>query len=50
MRVTWDMALPQFQGGVLAPVSTLTTMTSVSGVNALAAGETLSFGPKLTAV
>ena len=25
-------------------------MTSISGVNALAAGETLSFGPKLTVV
>lgn len=50
VRETWDMALPQFQVGVPAAVSTLTTMTSVSGVNALAAGETLSFGPKLTVV
>lgn len=49
-RVTWDMALPQFQVGVPMVVSTLTTMTSVSGVNALAAGETLSFGSKLTVV
>lgn len=50
VRVTWDMALPQFQVGVPAVVSTLTAMTSVSGVNALAAGESLSFGPKLTVV
>jgi ABC-type cobalamin/Fe3+-siderophores transport system ATPase subunit len=50
VRATWDMALPQFQVGGPAAVSTLTTMTSVSGVNALAAGETLSFGPKLTVV
>jgi len=28
----------------------LTSVASVSGVNALAAGETLSFGPKLTVV
>lgn len=50
VRVTWDMVLPQFQVGVPAVVSTLTTMTSVFGVNALAVGETLSFGPKLTVV
>ena len=50
VRATWDMALPQFQVGVPAVVSTLTTMTSLSGVNALATGETLSFGPKLTVV
>ena len=50
VRVAWDIALPQFQGGAPAVVSTLTAMTSVSGVNALAAGETLSFGPKLTVV
>ncbi len=50
VRVAWDMALPQFQGGATAVVSTLTAMTSVSGVNALAAGETLSFGPKLTVI
>lgn len=50
VRVAWDMALPQFQGGAPAVVSTLTAMTSVSGVNALAAGETLSFGPKLTVI
>lgn len=31
-------------------VSTLTAMASVSGVSALATGETLSFGPKLTMV
>lgn len=50
VRVTWDMALPQFQVGARAAASTLSTMTSVSGVNALAAGETLSFGPKLTVI
>lgn len=50
VRVKWDMALPQFQGGAPTVVSTLTAMASVSGVNALAAGETLSFGPKLTVV
>lgn len=50
VRVTWDMALPQFQAGVSAKVSTLTAMASVSGVNALAADETLSFGPRLTVV
>lgn len=50
VRVTWDMALPQFQVDAPAVVSTLTTMTAVSGVNALATGETLSFGPKLTVV
>lgn len=50
VRATCDMALPQFQGGTPAVISTLTSMTSVSGVNALAAGETLSFGPQLTVV
>ena len=50
LYVTWDMVLPQFQVGVPAVVSTLTAMTSVGGVNALAVGETLSFGPKLTVV
>lgn len=50
VRVAWDMALPQFQGDAPTVVSTLTSMASVSGVNALAAGETLSFGPKLTVV
>lgn len=50
VRVATDMALPQFQGGAPEVVSTLTTMTSVFGVNALTAGETLSFGPKLTVV
>ena len=49
-RVAWDLTLPQFQPGAPAAVSTLTTMTGVSGVNALAAGETLSFGPKLTVI
>lgn len=48
VRVVWDMALPQFQEGAPAVASTLTAMASVSGVNALAAGETLSFDPKLT--
>lgn len=50
VHATWDMALPQFQGDAPTVVSTLTSMTSVSGVNALAAGETLSFGPKLTVI
>lgn len=50
VRVVWDMALPHFQPGAPAAVSALTTMTDVSGVNALAAGETLSFGPKLTVI
>lgn len=50
VRVAWDMALPQFQGDVPAVVSTLTAMASIFGVNALAVGETLSFGPKLTVV
>lgn len=50
VRVVWDMALPQFQGGAPTVANTLTAMASVSGVNALAAGETLSFGPKLTVV
>ena len=50
VRVAWDLALPQFQPGASAVVSTLTTMTGVSGVNALVAGETLSFGPKLTVI
>ena len=50
MHVAWDMTLPQFQGGVPSVASTLTAITSVSGVNALAAGETMHFGPKLTVV
>jgi hypothetical protein len=50
VRVVWDMALPQFQPSSPAAVSALSTMTGVSGVNALAAGETLSFGPKLTVI
>lgn len=50
VRVIWDMALPQFQEGAPTVIRTLTAMTSVSGVNALAAGETLSFGPRLTVV
>ena len=49
-RVVWDMTLPQFRGGAPTVASTLTAMASVSGVNALASGETLSFGPKLTVV
>lgn len=48
--VVWDMVLPQFQGRAPAVASTLTAMASVSGVNALASGETLTFGPKLTVV
>ncbi|ABB05645.1 AAA family ATPase [Burkholderia lata] len=49
-RVAWDPEPPQFQPDAPTVVSTLTTMTGVSGVNALAAGETLSFGPKLTVI
>lgn len=49
-RVIWDMMLPQFQGGAPTVASKLTAVTSVSGVNALAVGETLTFGPKLTVV
>lgn len=50
VRVVRDMALPQFRGGPPTVASTLTAMSSVSGVNALAIGETLSFGPKLTVI
>jgi DNA repair exonuclease SbcCD ATPase subunit len=50
VRVVWDMVLPQFQPGAPAAVSVLTKMTDVTGVNALAIDETLSFGPKLTVV
>ncbi|MGW8304705.1 MAG: AAA family ATPase [Achromobacter pulmonis] len=50
VRAAWELGLPQFQPGVPAVVSTLTTMTGVSGVNALAAGEILRFGPKLTVI
>lgn len=50
VRVAWDMALPQFQGDAPKVVSKLTSMDSVSGVNALATGEMLNFGPKLTVV
>jgi predicted kinase len=50
VRVVWDMALPQFQPGAPAAVSALTKMSDVSGVNALATRETLSFGPKLTVI
>ena len=48
-RATWDIVLPQFQGSADSP-SAMTAMTGVSGVNALAAGETLTFGPKLTVI
>lgn len=50
VRVAWDMVLPQFQPGAPAAASALTKMTDVTGVNALATGETLSFGPKLTVI
>ncbi|MEP3856584.1 MAG: AAA family ATPase [Porticoccus sp.] len=50
VRVNLDMELPQFQANGPTVVSKLTAMVSVSGVNALTAGETLSFGPKLTVV
>ncbi|TPG73845.1 AAA family ATPase [Pseudomonas arsenicoxydans] len=50
VRATWDMTLPQFEIDSSGAVSTLTSMESVEGVNALAAGETLRFGPKLTVI
>lgn len=50
VRVVWDMVLPQFQPSAPAAAGILTSMTDVSGVNALVAGETLSFGPKLTVI
>jgi len=50
VHVAWDMALPKLQGGAPTVASTLTTMASVSAVNALAAGETVRFSPKLTVV
>lgn len=49
-RTPSEIALPQFRSGTSSVVSTLTAMAAVSGVNALAAGETLTFGPKLTVV
>ncbi len=49
-RATWDIVWPQFQGSAQAVASVMTAMSGVSGVNALAAGETLTFGPKLTVV
>lgn len=49
-RTPADMELPQFQAGTSRMVSPLATMAAVSGVNALAAGETLTFGPNLTVV
>lgn len=49
-RVAWDLGLPQFHPVAPAVASILTSMNSVSGVNALAADETLSFGPKLTVI
>lgn len=50
VRATWDMTLPQFEVDTSKAVSTLNSIESVTGVNALAAGETLSFGPKLTVI
>lgn len=49
-RTPADIALPHFQSGTPVAVSTLAAMSAVSGVNALAAGEILTFGPKLTVV
>jgi hypothetical protein len=49
-RATWDMTLPQFEIESSGAVCTLTSIESVEGVNALAADETLSFGPKLTVI
>lgn len=49
-RAKWDIVLPQFQGSAHAVASAMTAMTGLSGVNALAAGEALTFGPKLTEV
>ena len=50
VRAACDRVLLKFQGSTPRVVSTLTAMTSVSRVNVLAAGETLTFGPKLTVV
>lgn len=49
-RMVCNMTLPQFQVNEPTVVSTLTAISSVSGVNALAVDQTLSFGPKLTVV
>ncbi|MFY0749165.1 AAA family ATPase [Pseudomonas viridiflava] len=50
VRATWDMTLPQLEADTSKAVSTLKSIGSVAGVNALAVGETLSFGPKLTVI
>ncbi|NYT60772.1 AAA family ATPase [Alcaligenaceae bacterium] len=50
VRVNWTMALPQSQVNAPTMSSTLASMVSVSGVNALTAGEILTFGPNLTVV
>lgn len=50
IRAVWDMTLPQFQSAVPATVSKLKTISAVSGVNALATGETLQFGKHLTVI
>lgn len=49
-RATWDIALPQIQGGPTTASSVVTAMTALTGVNALAPGETLTFGRKLTVI
>ena len=38
-RATWDIALPQIQGGPTTAASVVTAMTALTGVNALAPGE-----------
>lgn len=50
VRATWDMTLPQLEVATSKAVSTLNSIGTVTGVNALAVGETLSFGPKLTVI
>lgn len=49
-RPEWKIELPQQQGDAAAAAATLAAIGEVSGVNALALGETLTFGPKLTVV
>lgn len=50
LRQAWDIALPHCQSHAPSIAARMTAMTGVFGVNALAAGETLTFGPKLTVV
>ena len=49
-RAAWDIALPQTQVGAPTAASVMSAMTALTGINALAAGETLTFGRKLTVI